>query len=104
VTGPGSRIEMTVEQLRVIELWVARNDGRAGVSIEDLGAGEFHVVVWDKTNVDIASSVVLPSRNELRIVGDARGHIDASLMPRLDDSSRRHRPQHRRTPAIAGLP
>jgi hypothetical protein len=33
----GSRVEMTVEQLRFIELWVARIDGRAGVSIEERG-------------------------------------------------------------------
>jgi len=56
---------MTVEQLRFIGLWVAGVEGRAGVSIEDLGRGRFRVVVWDKTNVDLASRTVLPTGNEL---------------------------------------
>lgn len=60
-----TRLQMTVEQLRFIELWVARVDGRAGVSIDDLGDGRFEVVVWDKTNVDIASRTVLPDGNAL---------------------------------------
>lgn len=61
----GGRVQMTVEQLRFVDLWVARVDGAAGLSIEDQGRGRFRVVVWDKTNVDVASRTVLPSGNEL---------------------------------------
>jgi hypothetical protein len=56
---------MTGEQLRFIELWVAQHPGRAGVSIEERGQGYLEVVVWDKTNVDLARRTVFPTGNEL---------------------------------------
>jgi hypothetical protein len=59
------RVKMAVDQLRFIELWVARVEGGSGLSIEDLGRGHYRIVVWDKTGVDIASRTVMPWGNAL---------------------------------------
>ena len=56
---------MTAEQLRLIGLWVLNQPARAGVAIEEQGRGHLEVVVWDKTNVEIARRTVTPSGDSL---------------------------------------
>jgi len=56
---------MTAEQLRFIGLWVLDQPARSGVSIEEQGKGYLEVVVWDKTNLDIARRTISPSDNSL---------------------------------------
>lgn len=64
-SGPVRRVQMTAEQLRFVGLWVLDQPARAGVSIEEQGKGYLEVVVWDKTNIDIARRTVSPSDNSL---------------------------------------
>jgi hypothetical protein len=61
----GPLVQMSAVQLRFIELWVAQHTGRAGVSIEERGQGYLEVVVWDKSNVELARRTVFPTGNEL---------------------------------------
>ncbi len=51
-------LTLTREQARFVGLYVARVEGAASVDLHDLGRGDLHLIVFDKTGEPIATETM----------------------------------------------